>query len=382
MTNFLTSFVKTHEINLPPIINGDENQIVVAMSGGVDSSTAAALCHALGYKVIGITLQLYNTPETQKTKACCAGIDIKDAKNVAEKIGFPHYVLNYENKFKQAVIDDFADSYLKGETPIPCVRCNQTVKFTDLLQTAKNLSAKALITGHYVKRKDINGKAQLLSAKDEQKDQSYFLFATEQKQLDYIYFPLGNLNKAETRQLAKYFNLAIAEKPDSQDICFVGNQGYANLIKKLRPESEKQGDIIHIETKQVIAQHNGIANYTIGQRKGIGIGGRNQDSKPLYVIKLNPEKNQVIVGDYHHLATCNIILKEINWIGDKKFADIKNLKIQAKFRSTMQAINVTANAKNNNIQLEFNEPQHGISAGQACVLYDGTRVLGGGWIVK
>ncbi len=378
MNDFLPDFLATHEITLPPL----PARIVVAMSGGVDSSTVAALCHAMGYEVIGITLQLYDSPATNNAKACCAGIDIRDAKSVAQKIGFPHYVLNYESKFKESFINDFADSYLRGETPVPCIRCNQTVKFTDLLKTAKDLSADALVTGHYVKRKNINGKAQLLSGTDEQKDQSYFLFATEQKQLDYIYFPLGSLHKDETRQLAKHFGLAIAEKPDSQDICFVGSEGYASLVKKLRPASANPGDIIHIDTNEIIGHHAGIANYTVGQRKGLGIGGRDKDSNPLYVIALNAEKNQVIVGDYHHLATDNITLHDINWLGDDKLNNVKDLSVQIKYRSTMQPIEAKANVKGDCILLNFAEPQHGISAGQACVFYDGDRVLGGGWIIK
>ena len=356
-----------------------ETKVVVAMSGGVDSSVVATMLHKQGYQVIGITLQLYDHGVALERKgACCAGQDIYDAKTVADKAGFPHYVLDYESLFKQEVIEDFADSYLRGETPIPCVKCNQSVKFRDLFKVAKDLNADALVTGHYIK-KVINkdGKPELHKATDKTKDQSYFLFATTKEQLNYLYFPLGNLKKEETRKLALEYGLDIADKPDSQDICFVPNGSYAKVIEKLRPQAWEEGDIVDINGK-VIGRHKGIVNYTIGQRKGLGIGGKDI----LYVIKINPDLKQVIVGSEEYLNSYEFRIKDINWISDKSISS-DGLKVTVKTRSTQAAVGATIFPVQNNIAtIKLSVPQRAITPGQACVIYDNEQLLGGGWIIK
>lgn len=353
------------------------SRVAVAMSGGVDSSVAAALMVEAGYDVVGITLQLYDHGAMLNKKgACCAGQDIYDAKTVADKMGFPHYVLDYESVFKEKVIEDFADSYLRGETPLPCVKCNQQVKFKDLLQTSQNLGAEALITGHYVQRLFKN-KAELHRALDHNRDQSYFLFTTTQAQLEYLRFPLGGLPKLETRKYAAKFGLTVAEKPDSQDICFVPNGSYANLVSKLRPGSLDAGDIIHVNGT-VLGQHKGIINYTIGQRKGLGIS----SSEPLYVVRINPERHQVWVGPHEALAISKIYLKEINWLSD--ITDFKNgLKCYVKVRSTHSPVAAIVTATNpTSATVTFSTPEYGVASGQACVFYEKDKVLGGGWITS
>lgn len=357
-------------------VNSGE-RVAVAMSGGVDSSVAASLMVEAGYDVVGITLQLYDHGAMlNKSGACCAGQDIYDARCVADKMGFPHYVLDYESVFKQNVIDDFADAYLKGETPLPCVRCNQKVKFKDLLTTAQELGAKALVTGHYVQRFNNSGKAELHRAFDHAKDQSYFLFTTLQKQLEYLRFPLGGLSKSETRALATRFGLKVADKPDSQDICFVPNGNYASVVSKLRPGALDSGEIIHVNGT-VLGQHNGIINYTIGQRKGLGMA----YNEPLYVIKLDAAKKQVWVGPKEALALQKIFLKDVNWLEDAaKFSERYNCAV--KVRSTHQPVNATVTKTDYGAVVEFKNPEYGIASGQACVFYENDRVLGGGWITS
>lgn len=355
-----------------------DTRIVVAMSGGVDSSVAAALMVEAGFDVIGMTMQLYDHGQAiAKKGACCAGQDIYDARVVCDKLGIPHYVLDYESRFGQAVIDDFADSYMRGETPIPCVKCNQKLKFEDLLETAKKLGAEAMVTGHYVERRGNDKNAELWRAKDHSKDQSYFLFATTQNQLDYLRFPLGTMSKAETREHAKRFGLEVAEKPDSQDICFVPEGRYADIVAKLRPGALDPGEIVHMDGR-VLGQHNGIINYTIGQRKGLGIS--NPD--PLYVIKLLPEEKKVIVGSYDDLACPSINVAHVNWLGGQM--NFTQIDLAVKVRSTKPPFPAKIEFKDNGASATvfFETPQHGISPGQACVFYDGDRVMGGGWIIS
>ena len=352
-----------------------ETCVVVAMSGGVDSSVVAAVLHEQGYKVIGITLQLYDHGAMLAKKgACCAGADIADARRVAETLGIPHYVLNYENKFKESVMDDFVDSYLAGETPIPCVKCNQSVKFKDLLQTAKDLGADCMATGHYVQRVLANGKAQLHRAADFTRDQSYFLFATTQEQLDFLRFPLGHLrSKEETRALASKFGLQVADKPDSQDICFVPSGGYAKVIEKLRPGALDSGDIV-LTDGTIIGKHEGIINYTVGQRKGLGIGGAGE---PLYVVKLNAEKKQVIVGRKEDLLQQSFVIRQCNWLGDEVS------EVFVKMRSMQEPVPATIEKiENGKAKVTLATPQSAVSPGQACVAYLGNQMLGGGWIIN
>lgn len=356
--------------------NPKDTRIVVAMSGGVDSSVAAALMVEAGFEVIGMTLQLYDHGmAVGKKGACCAGQDIYDARQVCDKLGISHYVLDYESFFSQAVIEDFADSYLKGETPIPCVRCNQQVKFKDLLTTARNLGAQALVTGHYVQRIVRKNKAELHRAHDSSRDQSYFLFATTQDQLDFLRFPLGGLPKTETRAHAERFALEVADKPDSQDICFVPNGSYVSVVEKLRPGALEDGDIVHVDG-QVLGRHKGIINYTIGQRKGLGIGG----GDALYVIRLNPQNHQVIVGPYEALARTEVWLKDVNWLGG---TITKPLRCEVKVRSTRPPVPADVYLEDNaRAHVVFLNPEYGVSPGQACVFYQGNQVLGGGWILR
>jgi tRNA-specific 2-thiouridylase len=356
-----------------------ETRVVVAMSGGVDSSTVAALLKDEGYEVIGVTLQLYDHGQAVGKKgACCAGQDIEDARRVAETLGIPHYVLNYESRFKQQVMDEFADSYLNGETPIPCVRCNQTVKFKDLLGTARDLGADCMATGHYVQwDAGTDGRAAMLRGADQTKDQSYFLFATTQEQLDFLRFPLGGLHKDETRALAAKYGLAVADKPDSQDICFVPSGNYVSVIEKLRPGACDPGDIVHVDGT-VLGQHNGIINYTIGQRRGLGVAA----AEPLYVVKVNAASKQVIVGPKEALLEDRLTIREVNWLGGPHLPK-DGVEVVVKLRSTQQGVMATAYGKGEGeAEIVLHEPHAAISPGQACVLYDGNRMLGGGWIAR
>lgn len=356
-----------------------ETRIVVAMSGGVDSSVTAALLAEAGYDVVGVTLQLYDHGEALARKgACCAGQDIQDARNVAAQLDIPHYVLDYESAFQESVIDDFADSYVRGETPIPCVRCNQTVKFRDLLSTAKDLGAEALATGHYVRRAMGHSGVELHRAIDDTRDQSYFLFATTGAQLDFLRFPLGGMDKPETRRHAARFDLPVADKPDSQDICFVPDGSYARIVEKLRPEALTPGDIVDRDGN-ILGQHDGIINYTVGQRRGLGIGGRRGDDDVLYVLRLDPTAHRVVVGPHAALAVDRVRVGEVNWLGD---GPLSGRECMVKLRSIMApvAARLTANVSGIDAMVELAVPEFGVSPGQACVFYDGDRVLGGGWI--
>ncbi len=356
-----------------------ETKVVVAMSGGVDSSVVAALMKQDGYDVTGITLKLYDdTKQSKEGRQCCAGQDILDAKRVSENINIDHKILFYQKKFKSEVIESFIDSYAAGETPIPCVQCNQTVKFRDLFKYAKDLKADALITGHYVSRIQNNGHANMYKAKDQNRDQSYFLFSTTQEQLDYLRFPLGEIDKSETRAIAEKLKLNVATKPDSQDICFVPNGDYASVIKKFRPESFKPGKILDIDGNQ-IGDHEGIINYTIGQRKGIKIA----SNKPLYVVNIDANKNIIIVGNKNCLEVKKIKLRDLNILGSKKEL---NEEINIKVRSTGRFLRAKVNLRENYADVEILDQETGISPGQACVFYTkdkiGDKVLGGGWIHK
>ena len=355
-----------------------DTKVVVAMSGGVDSSTVAGMMKKEGYNVVGITLKLYDDgKEAKNANQCCSGQDIMDAKRVANKLNIDHKILYYQNKFKQGVIDNFVDSYLKGETPIPCVQCNQTVKFKDLFEVSKDLNADALITGHYVKSITDNNTTNMYRAIDENRDQSYFLFNTTREQLDYLRFPLGGLLKEETRDIAKKLQLNVADKPDSQDICFVPSGDYASVIQKFKPDSFKKGNIKDLNGK-VIGVHDGIINFTIGQRKGIRVS----DKDPLYVLKINAEKNEIIVGSKENLGKKFISLQNVNLLSDKTEFE---KDIFVKVRSTGKLLNAKVNLiGQNDAEVNLLNSEDGISPGQACVFYktdkEGFKVLGGGWI--
>ncbi len=363
-----------------------DTRVVVAMSGGVDSSVTAALLHEEGYDVVGVTLQLYDHGEAIDRKgACCAGQDIYDAKRVAEELGFPHYVLDYEDNFRESVINDFAKSYMNGQTPIPCVRCNQTVKFRDMLKVAHDLNADCMATGHYIQRilNEKTGHAELHRAVDTTKDQSYFLFATTQEQLEFLRFPLGGWTKDITRKHAERLGLLVCNKPDSQDICFVPNGDYASVVKKIHPEAEKSGDIVHLDGR-IMGTHHGIIHYTIGQRKGLGIGGgHNDDNSPFYVIRVDPVKNEIIVGAKEALARDIIFLNDCNWLIDQTSLpfDSVPINIDVKLRSVSPTAPATLQLrKDGSAEIHLETPQYGIANGQAAVCYINNRVIGGGWI--
>ena len=374
-TNNMT--IKLNSIGLEK--DPKDTTVVVAMSGGVDSSTVAGIMKRDGYKVIGITLKLYDdTKEVSKSKQCCAGQDIMDAKRVADKLGIEHKILYYQDKFKQGVIDNFVESYLKGETPIPCVQCNQTVKFRDLFNESKHLNADALITGHYVKSITKNNETNMYRAIDHNRDQSYFLFNTTREQLNYLRFPLGGMMKNQTREIAKKLELNVADKPDSQDICFVPNGDYSSAIKKFKPDSFQKGNIKDMNGK-VIGVHEGIINFTIGQRRGIKVA----DKEPLYVIEINAKKNEIIVGPKNKLIQKHIKLINLNILCKQN--ELKD-EIYVKVRSTGKLLNAKVDLVDDFAKVDLLEDEYGISPGQACVFYsknsDGCRVLGGGWITK
>ncbi len=353
-------------------------RVVVAMSGGVDSSVTAALCREAGLDVVGVTLQLYDHGQAVGRKgACCAGADIHDARRVADRLGMPHYVLDYEERFRSAVIDDFVDSYLAGETPIPCVRCNQQIKFRDLLETARELGAEALVTGHYVRRLAGGEGPELHRAADPARDQSYFLFATTPEELAFLRFPLGGVpDKNAVRALAARFGLAVADKPDSQDICFVPDGRYAEVVRRLRPEAQAPGAIVDTAGR-ILGEHAGIANFTVGQRRGLGIAA----AAPLYVVRIEPETRQVVVGPKAALAETRFRLREVSWLAP--IDHVGAADIQVKVRSTRPPMPATVRLSDGaQAEVRLAAPEAGVAPGQACVFYAGERVLGGGWISR
>ncbi len=359
-----------------------ENRVVVAMSGGVDSSVVAALLSEAGYVVVGITLQLYDHgAATARKGACCAGQDIHDARRVAAQLGIPHYVLDYEQRFRSAVIDAFAESYVAGETPVPCISCNQRIKFADLLETARDLGAAALATGHYVQSRRGAGGFDLYAARDQSRDQSWFLFATTRAQLDVLRFPLGGMRKDEVRAHAHRFGLNIADKPDSQDICFVPSGRYAGIIERLRPEASAPGDIVHVDGRK-LGRHDGVARYTIGQRRGLRIA----SAEPLYVVRIDAKRREVVVGPRAALATSRLSLRDVNWIGDGPIETKDGLEILVRIRSNQPPRAAILEAAAGEVGVTLMDDEFGVSPGQACVFYtpDDTqlRVLGGGFIAQ
>lgn len=366
------------KLDIDLALNGTRasSRVVVAMSGGVDSSVTAAMLVEAGYDVVGITLQLYDHGAASNRKgACCAGQDIYDARRVAERLGIAHYVLDYESRFRDAVMEDFADSYLAGETPIPCVRCNQRVKFRDLLDAARDLGAEALATGHYARRvAGVDGPA-LMRAADLGRDQSYFLFATTKEQLDFLRFPLGSLTKSQTRGLANRYDLPVADKPDSQDICFVPTGGYAQVVEKLRPGAAEPGEIV-LEDGTKVGTHDGVIGFTVGQRRGLGIAW----PEPLYVLRLDPGNHRVIVGPEQALFSNTVTAREVNWLIEPP-ADGHAATVKLRHQHDGGGAIVTAN-QDGGAKVLFNSPQKAIAPGQAAVFYDGERVLGGGWIAR
>jgi tRNA-specific 2-thiouridylase len=356
-------------------------RVVVAMSGGVDSSVVAALVKHAGYDAVGVTLQLYDHgAATHRNGACCAGQDIHDARRVAASLEMPHYVLDYEARFREAVIEPFAESYLRGETPIPCVSCNQTVKFSDLLQTARQLGAAALATGHYVRSRVVGGRRALFRPVDLARDQSYFLFGTTREQLDFLRFPLGDLIKEETREIARGLGLVVAEKKDSQDICFVPQGRYTDVVEKLKPGAARPGEIVHVDGR-VLGRHDGVIRYTVGQRRGLGIAA----GAPLFVVRIDADNARVVVGPREALATRSLKLHDLNWVGDGAVEDlVGRLPVFARVRSTRPPVPATLRIHNAVPVVELAVDEMGVAPGQACVLYDGegseARVLGGGTI--
>jgi tRNA-specific 2-thiouridylase len=361
--------------------NPSDHLVAVAMSGGVDSSAVAGMLVEAGYRVAGFTLQLYDHGAAiAKKGACCAGQDIRDARRVADRLSIPHYVLDYEARFREQVMQPFADSYLAGETPIPCVLCNRTVKFADLLGMARDLGARALVTGHYVRRLEGKAGPELHRGTDPSRDQSYFLFGTTRDQLDLLRFPLGAKPKTETRAIAGRLGLAVATKPDSQDICFVPEGRYADIVARLRPEADAPGEIVDL-SGQVLGRHKGIVHFTIGQRRGLGLGATSDGAEPSYVIRLEPATRRVVVGPREALAKTRVHLRDLNWLGDGPVPE-EGLAVSVKLRSAAPAASARLFVEQGAASLLLDAPQHGISPGQAGVLYDGERVLGGGWIAR